>query len=280
MRTREQKGYVWKVGAWWWIRYADSVVENGTVIRKQGLAMKLAPVLREQGRCIRPPDSVREEQKRFMERINGSRLSPERNVTLADFVRNVWLPAVEIRHAASTVHADRYYWQHILAPRCGRILLRDFSTPTAQLLLDDIARQNRGMKKATLHKLKSKLSAIFKLAIQQGYRPGPNPIRETSLPRAPEGEETFAYDLNSVFAILQVLPEPSRTVVAIAAFAGLRRGELEGLLWESYDGDTLKVMRAMWQGIVGEREKQKIEGSRSRNPAAARSLGSAPSSIR
>lgn len=159
------------------------------------------------------------------------------------------------------MHSHGYYWQHLLKPRCLKFMLRDFSTPDGQRLLDEVARQNPEMKKATLHKLKSILSAIFRLAIAQGYRPGSNPIRETALPRAPEGDDTVAYDLETILAMLRVVPEPSRTVLAIAGFAGLRRGELEGLLWESYDGESLKVSRAMWQGIAGEPKSKKSKAS-------------------
>jgi integrase len=257
MQTREQKGYVWKKGDWWWIRYADWIVEDGTLVRKQDLARKLAPVLPEHKRLTRPPEDVKEEQKRFVARINGSRNAPERNLDLKSFARNVWLPSIEHRHSASTIHCYRYYWSHVLEPPCGALSLRDFSTPVAQRFLDEIARQNPEMTKTTLHKLKSMLSAIFKLAIQQDYRLGPNPIRETSLPRARESGETVAYDLDTVLAMLRVVAEPSRTVMAVAAFAGLRRGEIEGLLWEAYDGDTLKVMRAMWKGIEGEPKSKK-----------------------
>ena len=35
--------------------------------------------------------------------------------------------------------------------------------------------------------------------------------------------------------MLSVLAEPSATVVATAAFTGLRLGELRGLTWESYE---------------------------------------------
>ena len=55
------------------------------------------------------------------------------------------------------------------------------------------------------------LSAIFKLALQRDYRLGPNPIRETSLPRAREHGEPVAYDLDTVLAMLKAVPEPSRT---------------------------------------------------------------------
>ena len=183
MQTREQKGYVWKKGGWWWIRYADWIVEDGTMTRKQDLASKLAPVLPEHRRLTRPPEDVWEEQKRFVARINGSRNAPEYNFDLKSFARNVWLPSIEDRLSASTVHCYRYYWNCVLEPRAGALSLRDFSTPVAQRLLDKIAWQNPGITKTTLHKLKSMLSAIFKLAIQQDYRLGPNPIRETSLPR-------------------------------------------------------------------------------------------------
>jgi integrase len=260
MKTRQQKGYVWREGDWWLLRYRDSRVEDGKLVRRQ-LASKLAPVQPEHKRLTRPPQSVQKDQERFMARINASRQTPERNVTVGDFVRNVWLPFVESQHAASTSHHYRYYWGHLLGPLCGNQLLRDFATPRAQALLEQIARQNPTIAKGTLHKMKSILRAIFRLAIQQDYRPGPNPIRETTLPRAPEAAETVAYDLDTVLRMLQLVPEPSRTAMAVAAFAGLRRGEIEGLKWEAYDGETLKVMRAMWKGIAGEPKSRKSKAA-------------------
>jgi integrase len=259
-RLREQRGYVFKAGNWWFLRYWDSVVKDGRVVRKQP-SRKLAPVQQEHRRLTRPPEYVSRLAEDFLKSFNIARSEPARNVTLSDFAGNVWFPYVRNRHTASTLHSYQFYWEHILAPRCGDMILREFSTPSGQRLLDEIARQSIQTKKATLHKLKSILSAIFKLAIQQDYRPGPNPMRETSLPRASESEETVAYDLNTVLAMLQVIPEPARTVIAIAAFSGLRRGEIEGLLWESYDGDTLKVMRAMWQGIAGGPKTKNSKGS-------------------
>jgi integrase len=261
MRTREQKGYVWKKGNSWFVRYWDSTVEGGSLVRKQR-SFRLASVEKEHQRLTkRIPDYVLKLAEDHLRPLNSSSYDPSKNVTFGDFAKKVWLSHIEGRHAASTVHSHRYYWENILAPHCSRTQLREFSTPMAQKLLDEIARQNPGMKKATLHKLKSMLSAIFKLAIQQDYRPGPNPIRETSLPRAPEAQETVAYDLDTVLAMLQVVPEPSRTVIAIAAFAGLRRGEIEGLTWESYSGETLSVLRAMWQGIAGEPKTKKSKAA-------------------
>jgi len=67
--------------------------------------------------------------------------------------------------------------------------------------------------------------------------------------------------LDTVLAMLRVVPEPSRTAIAIAAFAGLRRGEIEGLLWENFDGQALKVVRSIWEGIAGEPKSKKSKAS-------------------
>jgi integrase len=58
--------------------------------------------------------------------------------------------------------------------------------------------------------------------------------------------------------MLDVLPEPARSVCGLAAFTGLREGEIRGLRWEDYDGEKLHVRRAVWRREVG---SAKTEGS-------------------
>jgi integrase len=58
--------------------------------------------------------------------------------------------------------------------------------------------------------------------------------------------------------MLAVLPEPSRALVATAAFTGMRAGEIRGLTWEAYSpGDenslgAVRVLRSVWRGRIGE----------------------------
>ena len=248
---RKQKGYVFRAGDFWLIRYRDSRSHDGKVTRKQ-MAVKLCPVSPEHHRCKVPPPAVLAERDRFMEKINQSNIVPEHLLTTGDFVTQVWTPFLESHRAKSTRHHYNYYWKHILDPRCGSELLRDFSTVAGQALLDGIARDNPAMCKATLRRLKSQMSGILKLAIQRGFRAAPNPMRETSLPRAPESEETEAYDLDAVFYLIRSLPEPDRTLVATAAFTGLRKGELCGLQWPDYTGEVLMVTHSLWRGFLGQ----------------------------
>jgi hypothetical protein len=50
--------------------------------------------------------------------------------------------------------------------------------------------------------------------------------------------------------MLDKLPEPARTVIAVAAFTGLTRS-LRGLKWEDYDGETISVRRKIWGEHIG-----------------------------
>jgi integrase len=43
------------------------------------------------------------------------------------------------------------------------------------------------------------------------------------------------------------LPRSCKAVIATAAFAGLRKGELKNLRPEDYDGSSLNIKRAAWR---------------------------------
>jgi integrase len=92
-----------------------------------------------------------------------------------------------------------------------------------------------------------------------------NPVKLAEIPAfAASGTETKPYSLEEMAAMPNVLPEPSATAVATAAFTGLRLGELRGLTWESYepseDVDSLawlNVTRSIWRSSVGEPKTDK-----------------------
>jgi len=57
--------------------------------------------------------------------------------------------------------------------------------------------------------------------------------------------------------MLTYLPQPAYTVVALAAFRGLRRSELRGLEWSDYDGEVIMVNRSVWEGFTNEPKKRR-----------------------
>jgi integrase len=60
--------------------------------------------------------------------------------------------------------------------------------------------------------------------------------------------ENHAYSLEEITQMLNVPPEPAATIVAIAAFTGVRKGELRDLLWENYDAEQVLVSQSFWKG--------------------------------
>jgi integrase len=65
--------------------------------------------------------------------------------------------------------------------------------------------------------------------------------------------------------MIDVLDEPAATVVALAAFSGLRKSEIQGLRWEDLKGNELHVQRTAWRPthVV---EQTKTEASRGAVP--------------
>ena len=76
------------------------------------------------------------------------------------------------------------------------------------------------------------------------------PCRMSVFPHAPEPEDTYAYSLSEIKAMLGVLKEPAWTVVLCAALTGLRKGEIRGLAWDAFDGAELSVRQSVWNSVV------------------------------
>jgi hypothetical protein len=113
--------------------------------------------------------------------------------------------------------------------------MREVRTYQVQTWLEEIAEMHK-ISKTTLAHVKNFISGVFRHAAQQGYFDSANPVKLAEIPAfAANGWETKPYSLEEIAAMLKVLPEPSATAVATAAFTDLRLGELRGLTWESYE---------------------------------------------
>jgi integrase len=128
--------------------------------------------------------------------------------------------------------------------------LREFRTVDASRMVRAIAKEN-DLTKTTLQHIKSVLSTIFTYAKNEGAFDGANPVDGVLIPmHAKETGETHAYDLVQVLQILERLPLLEKSLVATAALAGLRQGELRGLQWTDYTGTEFVVKRSIWMSVV------------------------------
>jgi len=234
------------------VRYWERRNIGGTVQRNE-VTHQLGPVVT---RGKRPPADIETEASRHMATANSGIVSAERIVTVGDFVERVYLPWIDEHKRPSTAKGYRDIWEDHLQPLCQRVWLKDTRTYHVQGWLNQIGAGK--LSRNTLKHVKSVISGIFTLAKQQDYFQSENPARDTAVnPRAVEPEETHAYTLVEIHSILALLPEPSATAFAVAAFMGLRHGEIQGLLWENYRNGELYVSRSIWNGRVSDPKTRK-----------------------
>jgi len=185
----------------------------------------------------------------FMQRLNAGKFTPDSSMNLGEFVEKVYLPYIdELR--ASTKKGYREIWNNHICDRVGNVRLREFRTVHASKMLRAIGEEH-DLTKTTLQHIKSMLSGVFTHAKNEGAFDGVNPVQDAKIPRnAREPGETFAYNLTQIRRILDVLPLLPKAVTATASFSGLREGELRGLEWPDYTGDSLSVNRSIWKNVV------------------------------
>ena len=96
------------------------------------------------------------------------------------------------------------------------------------------------------------MSAVFTFARQRDFIRHANPVQGAKAEGSRSNPKRYAYTTKEIKFMLKELGEPARSVVAVAAFTGLRAGEIRGLRWDDFTGEELIVRRAIWRTHVGE----------------------------
>jgi integrase len=249
---RKQQGQIIRIGDRWYVRYWERRNIGGTLERKR-VTHSVGEVTT---RGKRPPADIKTEAEQHMATVNSGTVPAERIVTIGDFVEKVYLPWTAVHKRPSTAKGYRDIWEDHLRPFCSAVWLKDARTYHVQSWLNQVGAAK--LSRNTLKHVKSVISGIFTLAKQQDYFQGENPARDSAInPRAAEPQETYAYTLEEIQTILSLLPEPAATAFAVAAFMGLRHGEIQGLLWENYQDGQLYVSRSIWNGRISDPKTRK-----------------------
>jgi integrase len=239
-----QDGYLYIHHGGWYVRYRARVRQENGSIKLRQRAKKLGSV------TDYPHESnIMPLKAEFMNSLNAGKFTPEGSMILKEFVEKVYLPYTE-ELRASTKKGYREIWNNHICDRVGHIRMREFRTVHASKMLKAIAEEN-DLCKTTLQHIKGVLSGVFTHAKNEGAFDGVNPVQDARIPRnAREPGETYAYNLTQIRRILEILPLLPKAVAATASFAGLREGELCGLEWPDFAGDSLSVNRSIWRTFV------------------------------
>jgi len=216
--VRYQEGHLYVHHDAWYVRYRERVRQEDGSIKLQQKASRLGSLE------DYPSEShIKPLLAEFLSKLNAGNFTPEPGMTLTQFVEKIYLPFLEEKRA-STKKGYEEIWNNHVRDRVGKIQLRNFRTVNANRMLRAIADEN-DLSKTTLQHIKAVLSGIFTHAKNEGAFDGANPVQGTRIPNnAREPAETYAYNLAQICRILEFLPVLPKTVVATAAFAGLRSG--------------------------------------------------------
>ena len=209
--------------------------------------------------------------KEFMDRVNRTARSPNAGITIVEFFDDIYLPAITGKLARSTVKGYKDSWRcHIKDRAKGRV--RDFRTVDGENLMCEIEAANKtktdDLAHGTYTHIKVTLSAMFTFAKRKGVYEGVNPMTGVTIPKGKKhGRKRLAYTLEEVEKHLELFsstgpiviptedgpytPEITqgvvRAIIGVAAFAGLREGEIRGQWWEDDEGEVLNIRRSVWR---------------------------------
>jgi integrase len=150
----------------------------------------------------------------------------------------------------ATIHGYKQIWNQHLKAHFGTLNLSDYKTPMMSNFLTSLART---LRPRTLDHIKWLASAIFVHAVKTG-RCETNPIRDAGVLGKTLGHgDTKVYTLEEIENVITALVEnvAAQLVMALSFFAGLRKGEIQGLQWSDIDNDYIHVRRAFSRGVVG-----------------------------
>ncbi len=93
-RTKQQRGYIFRKGRFWFVRYSDTVLRDGKCVRVQ-LCSKLAPF----SDAYRSERSVRPLAAELLQPINAGTLDVRSTMPVSFFIEAVYLPEIKERNA-------------------------------------------------------------------------------------------------------------------------------------------------------------------------------------
>ena len=261
-----QHGTVFESHGSWYVRWWEKVQQDDGSLKWAHPSHRLASK-----RDYPKKSEVTPLANEFMERVNRTAKSPNAGITIVEFFENVYIPAIRGKLARSTVKGYNDSWRcHIRDRVWGRV--RDFRTVDGENLMCKIEAANRtktgDLAHGTYMHIKVTLSAMFTFAKRKGIYDGVNPMTGVTIPKGKKhGRKRLAYTLEEVEKHLELFsgtgpiviptkdgpytPEITqgvvRAVIGVAAFAGLREGEIRGQWWEDDDGAVLNIRRSVWR---------------------------------
>ena len=194
-------------------------------------------------------------------------------VSLADYLRDQWLPARELRGLKPTTLANyRWVYETYLIPRLGNHRLRDVSPREIVAFFEAFSKETGRLGKPRSTRTVALTHRVLSMALGHAVRAGiiaRNPAEgaRDDLPRAVPQARNEMWTLEQLGRFLDATTgDRLHPLWVLAITTGMRRGELCGLHWEDIDFEqgflTVRRARVMVHGVATDTTPKTAAGQR------------------
>jgi Phage integrase, N-terminal SAM-like domain len=153
-----QRGTITQQNGKWCLRYYESVLKDGKLVRKKSFK-----VLAAKGRDYPTERSVRKLADEIVAPLNRQTVAPESSMLFADFFDNHYLPWAKKNLRPSTVNNYEFNFNKHCRERLDGLRLRDFRTVTGRRIVSQVPVGHK-----TGQRIKSLLSGTLTFALREG----------------------------------------------------------------------------------------------------------------
>jgi integrase len=185
---------------------------------------------------------------RLLFRINDPAYRPSRTATIAEFAER-WKEQVLSQRKPSTKKAAKSHLEAYIVPRLGNLKLEDLGVENQQMFVGYLAEK---VSRKTVLNVVGTLSSMLNTAKNWGYVCEGVSVNRLVLPKREVRPQAKTFTPEQAKAILELAQDPWRVMFAIAAYAGLRAGEILGLSVEDVDlaSGVLNIRKTAWYGQI------------------------------
>ncbi len=240
-----QEGSLFKRGTRkkvWVARWWEDVIGPDNKLERMQRSVVLGTVAE-----IPTAREARQMMSDLLRKVNSGDHRPQAVWTFGRFVEDRWKPdAYPTLKFSSKKYYDNMIDAHLM-PVFGDVQLRLISKDAVQSFLTAKAKGDSSWK--TVKHIRTVFGTILEAAVRDDLLIS-NPVRKTRMPRRTPEEERAPIAPESLRALLERLPEPSRSIASLLAMTGLRVGELLALRWQDIDFDKgfFSVKQTVYEG--------------------------------
>ena len=202
------------------------------------------------------PKSLHPVRDKIMAVVNAAQSNgkPQQDMAVLNFWEQHYLPYCEREYRGkgmkpSTVRGFKQIWNQHLKAHFAKLTLQGYQPDHARRFLASL-KTTQG--KNTLKHIRGLSGAMFREAIERGYRKEANPWHVKLPEDCKEAESTKHYTLAETENIISALVDhvDAQLVMVLSCFLALRPGEIAALRWEDFDSESVHIRRSVVRGIV------------------------------